>query len=517
MSPTIPYDPSVPSVPSAASVPMLPIVPAGSTGSLDAEIRADRDLSSLSDGVVLRSVLAWATAERSATAELLRCLGELDARRLYLGAGCSSTFAYCTDVLRMSEPAAYHRITAARAGRRFPPLLARLAAGDLHLSGICLLASELTEANLAWWIESTRGKSKRAIERLLASERAARPAAFRAVVGEVGIGSCSKERSIPALAQPTRSATAPVLAPVSTPAGVAVSEPMAVPTTARTGSAAEGASASASVASNDRHCSTRPPASAAQQALAPGGSSLSLLADPELLDLIAKARDLVSHSNPSGDLATLLRLALRALIASTERRRFGTPPVEFADPPTARSASAPAARAVVDSVTGAPASTPSAASLQPIHRHRTMMVTPGPRGRSRRIPIAVRRAVWLRDGGRCAFLGPDGHRCGTRAFLQFHHRIEFACGGEHTVENLTLRCGPHNRYESFRRPLPVDERALRSRIRDSRPGTSVRRCDRGCGALSPGERGILPHGGSDVARTAPGESLRPARPGTGGW
>ncbi|MCC7144605.1 MAG: HNH endonuclease, partial [Candidatus Eisenbacteria bacterium] len=92
------------------------------------------DLSTLSDGEVLRAVAGWAKAERRVTAELLRHLGELDARRLYLGAGCSSTFAYCTEILRMSEPAAYHRITAARAGRRFPELLARLAAGDLHLS-----------------------------------------------------------------------------------------------------------------------------------------------------------------------------------------------------------------------------------------------------------------------------------------------------------------------------------------------------------------------------------------------
>ncbi|MCC7142107.1 MAG: hypothetical protein IT349_08415, partial [Candidatus Eisenbacteria bacterium] len=72
------------------------------------------DLATLSDGEILRAVAGWARAERRVTAELLRHLGELDARRLYLGAGCSSTFAYCTEILRMSEPAAYHRITAAR-------------------------------------------------------------------------------------------------------------------------------------------------------------------------------------------------------------------------------------------------------------------------------------------------------------------------------------------------------------------------------------------------------------------
>lgn len=71
----------------------------------------------------------------------------------------------------MSESAAYHRITAARLGRRFPELLERLEASDLHLSGICLLAPVLTEANLANSVARARGQSKRAIERMLQRER----------------------------------------------------------------------------------------------------------------------------------------------------------------------------------------------------------------------------------------------------------------------------------------------------------------------------------------------------------
>jgi hypothetical protein len=34
---------------------------------------------------------------------LLALLMELDARRLYLGEGCSSLFTYCTQVLHLSE------------------------------------------------------------------------------------------------------------------------------------------------------------------------------------------------------------------------------------------------------------------------------------------------------------------------------------------------------------------------------------------------------------------------------
>jgi hypothetical protein len=67
--------------------------------------------------------------------------------------------------------------------------------------------------------------------------------------------------------------------------------------------------------------------------------------------------------------------------------------------------------------------------------------------RSRHIPARVRRAVWLRDGGRCAFVTSAGRRCHERAFLEFHHREPYAIGGETTVANISLRCRQHNVYE----------------------------------------------------------------------
>ena len=66
---------------------------------------------------------------------------------------------------------------------------------------------------------------------------------------------------------------------------------------------------------------------------------------------------------------------------------------------------------------------------------------------SRAIPAAVRRAVWARDGGRCAFVGTHG-RCTETAFLEYHHRQPFAAGGKATVENIELRCRAHNAYEA---------------------------------------------------------------------
>jgi hypothetical protein len=74
----------------------------------------------LSDAELLNEVKQLMARERQATARLIGALGELDARRLYLGEGCSSLFTYCTQVLHLSEHAAYLRIEAARAVRKWP-------------------------------------------------------------------------------------------------------------------------------------------------------------------------------------------------------------------------------------------------------------------------------------------------------------------------------------------------------------------------------------------------------------
>ena len=69
------------------------------------------------------------------------------------------------------------------------------------------------------------------------------------------------------------------------------------------------------------------------------------------------------------------------------------------------------------------------------------------RVRSRHIPAAVKRAVWRRDEGRCAFQGQHG-RCGETGFLEYHHVTPYADGGETSAGNIQLRCRSHNQYEA---------------------------------------------------------------------
>jgi len=70
---------------------------------------------------------------------------------------------------------------------------------------------------------------------------------------------------------------------------------------------------------------------------------------------------------------------------------------------------------------------------------------------TRTIPANVRRAVFERDAGRCAFVGESGHRCGSRFRLEFDHIVPVALGGQSTVENVRLACRAHNQYEADRK------------------------------------------------------------------
>jgi len=67
---------------------------------------------------------------------------------------------------------------------------------------------------------------------------------------------------------------------------------------------------------------------------------------------------------------------------------------------------------------------------------------------SREVPRHDKRVVWQHDRGQCAFVGPNGHRCTERAFLEFHHVQPYALGGPTSAQNLSLRCRRHNQYEA---------------------------------------------------------------------
>ena len=138
--------------------------------------------------------------------------------------------------------------------------------------------------------------------------------------------------------------------------------------------------------------------------LAPERYRLQVTLARETHDKLRRAQALARHIVPGGDVGAILDRALTLLIEDLERSRFA----RVAEPRQSSGESTPSGR---------------------------------------HISAAVRRAVWQRDEGRCAFVGRTG-RCRETAFLEFHHVAPYAAGGAATVDNIYLRCRAHSQYEA---------------------------------------------------------------------
>lgn len=62
----------------------------------------------------------------------------------------------------------------------------------------------------------------------------------------------------------------------------------------------------------------------------------------------------------------------------------------------------------------------------------------------------LRDAVFVRDAGRCTYVGPGGQRCGERHHLHIDHIVPVAHGGGDELSNLRLLCAQHNQLEATR-------------------------------------------------------------------
>jgi hypothetical protein len=238
----------------------------------------------LSDRELLERLEVLVKRERVGLVELLAHLAEVDARKLYLEQACPSMFVYCTQRLHFSESAAYHRITAARVARRFPIVLGKVRAGELHLSGLTVLAPHLTPENHLELLAAARHKSKRAIEVLVAELRP-KPD-MRTVV-----------RCLPAAKPPeSPSAPSPVQEKTIRPAPQIPSPHPSTP---------------------PRH----PPA-ATQEPLGEQRYRLHLTLPSTTYEKLQEAQALMRHQLPDGDLVAVMDRALTLLLQEVKKRRF---------------------------------------------------------------------------------------------------------------------------------------------------------------------------------------------------
>jgi hypothetical protein len=229
---------------------------------------------------------------------LVAHLAEFDARRLYEGEGFRSVFKYCTTVLRLSEDSAYNRIQAARAARRFPAIVDRLATGALSVTTVRLLAPHLTPENHEGLLAAADGKGKHEVEHLIATwfpQPDVSPSVRRLPVRTDG-------SAMPAQAT---IASEPPAVPVSPNACVETVPPAADPP--------------ASTA-------TRPatPSRPVVRPLAAERYEIRFTASAETLEKLRAAQDLLGHAVPTGDLAQVFDRALTLLVADLARKKFAT-------------------------------------------------------------------------------------------------------------------------------------------------------------------------------------------------
>jgi 5-methylcytosine-specific restriction endonuclease McrA len=354
-------------------------------------------LRHLSDELLSTGLDTSATDDRLANATLLAHIAEFDRRGLCAPTQYPSMFRYCVGHLRMSEDMAYKRVRTAKVARMFPGVFVAIADGRLNLSGVTLLSKHLTRANGRELLAAAVNRSRAEIQEMLARRFPATAAtAGPASVAADATPSAGAAADAPLLASPP----AELLASASAENGREPQQFSPVP------GRVENTGVFGAPAPN-----TLPELQLRVTPIAPGRYELVAVIDQAAHDRLMGSKDLLGHAVPGGALVEVLQRAIALQHEHLRKRRCAA--------------------------TDRPRTTLNGA-------------TPRQARNPRQIPAAVCRAVWERDGGRCAYVSADGHRCEARSHLELDHIVPVAKGGESTVENLRLLCREHNRHVAER-------------------------------------------------------------------
>ncbi|MFA4874153.1 MAG: hypothetical protein WC690_02320, partial [bacterium] len=125
--------------------------------------------SGLSDDKLIEEIKQLVSNEFISLADLLSLLAEMDDRMLYAKLGYPSLFSFIVQELHLSEDAAYKRIQAARAVKRFPVILTLISEGKINLTAVNVLNPILTEENHEELLIKAVHRTKIEIERIKAT------------------------------------------------------------------------------------------------------------------------------------------------------------------------------------------------------------------------------------------------------------------------------------------------------------------------------------------------------------
>ncbi len=348
---------------------------------IEQEMKASQKFS---DQILTDRLLSGALAERKDLGSVLVLLSEFDRRRLGPTKGYPSLFVYCTTVLGYSSAAAARRIAVARAGRRFPSLVAMVRRGELHLEGAAMLAPLLDSGNRRKLLRQARGRSLEEIAKIISiyAPQAAKRDHIRVVAS---------------------SAELPPITPVPKPSDSEDDAPGFAPV------------ASAADAGWDAlfGLTTASPPSQSPAASTKEIFRVSFDADAETMEMLRRAQEILRHRFPKAELNLIVKSALDMLLnhEDRERKRVGNQPAR-----------------------------PASKQVEGVGELKAAISASG-----RRIPESVKQTVYARDRGRCTWVGSDGMVCKTRAWLEFDHVRPAALGGPSgDPGNIRLLCREHN-------------------------------------------------------------------------
>jgi hypothetical protein len=371
----------------------------------------------------LRSLLR---TEQAAMADFLVALAGFDARRGWEALGHASLFAFLVADLGLTPAPTFWRQEAARLLQRFPDLEGPLRHGKLCLTTMAELAKVLTAENREALLPRFLGISSREAKEIVAELQPREVPATRAVVTRLlgaaqasCTGALASSCSTPAESAPSvvaglsgRQIASPSTAPIGVP-----------PSQLWAPKVDFGGDADAHVPRD------------AVEPLTADLRRLHVTVSRQFLKDLDAARDGLAHAVPGATTEQVLRAALDLLLEKQARARglVRRPRAIAAEGPVPTTHASAAPRSAGPPV--APAAEPTSDG-PPLHRR------VGPR---EIIPAAVRRAVWVRDGGRCSWPLDGGGTCGSTHRLELDHVVPWARGGEDTVANLRLTCAAHNR------------------------------------------------------------------------
>ena len=337
--------------------------------------------------------------EHEATADLLRYLAEYEHRQLHLRDGFSSIYVFLTRGHGYSEGAAARRSTVARFSRHYPDVLTLIAAGDLSLSVVDLLAravnkQELSADHVPTLLSQLKRKSKTEAESILA-EWGCRvvKGLQRERIREVGI-------------------TAVPCEPITTEArensfGFAFNQASTNPSKQE--------SADCSQETEDSVDHDQPIETEFQ---------ISLRLSKAAMNQLKRAQELLGTE----DIASTIEK-----LASFHNDRKD--PLKNRKQTKTKKTTLPPPAAVTDQNVSARKNETVPSKPQTTKKAKL----------SRYIIAQNRRVTFQKSSGQCTYVDSiTGRRCEERKHLEVDHINPFAKGGDHSPENLQILCRAHN-------------------------------------------------------------------------